>query len=562
MIVLAAALILALAVSAAGALFAEGSAAVLFDAAGPLTQYGLPLVGTVVDTAMLLVLGGCVLAAWILPAAAPVGPQRTRILQIVAGAAVVWTLGDIAHLLLSYSLATGQSLGSGRFGSDLPVYLASDLGRWLIVGILLAAAASVTALTGTSRSTAVITGALAALALFGKAMTGHASGGSDHETATSSLLFHLAAVAVWVGPLLLLQLIRVDDAALRARIIRRFSAVALIAWTVLALSGVWALWVRITSVNDLVAAPYGQLATGKILLLLVLGAAGWGQRRLIAQRADGFIALARLEAVLMMLAVGLGAAMSSSPPPAPEAEVVPGPAGLLTGFPLPPNPQWGILTELRPDVFAIFTAGILIAVWLWADLPHRRTLVTAMVLFALIQSSSIAVYGKVLFSAHLIQHLVLLAAVGLPLSRLLPSAWIARITGWRRWVLTAAPLAIMVFWYHWPAALWAALDTHTAHLAMVLSAVVAGVIWGAVSRAWAPSVLILPALFAAWGFALTISDRVLAPSWFGATGRTWLADALADQRSAALALVTGAALIAIVQVLQRRTRPRAKIDRA
>ena len=55
--------------------------------------------------------------------------------------------------------------------------------------------------------------------------------------------------------------------------------------------------------------------------------------------------------------------------------------------------------------------------------------------------------------------------------------------------------------------------------------------------------------------ALMLSDRLLASSWFGATGRTWWADALADQQRggiAALVLVAVTAGVVLVALRRRR----------
>jgi putative copper resistance protein D len=49
----------------------------------------------------------------------------------------------------------------------------------------------------------------------------------------------------------------------------------------------------------------------------------------------------------------------------------------------------------------------------------------------------------------------------------------------------------------------------------------------------------------AGGIALRSGDALLAASWFGATGRTWRADALADQQSAGTLLLLAVVLVAV-----------------
>ena len=60
--------------------------------------------------------------------------------------------------------------------------------------------------------------------------------------------------------------------------------------------------------------------------------------------------------------------------------------------------------------------------------------------------------------------------------------------------------------------------------------------------------------------ALMLSDRLLAASWFGATGRTWWADALADQQRGGLAALVLVAVTAgvVLVALRRRREPAAR----
>ena len=51
----------------------------------------------------------------------------------------------------------------------------------------------------------------AGCSILAKAMTGHASGNADHETATTTMLVHLLAVGVWIGGLAVMQLLPGGD---------------------------------------------------------------------------------------------------------------------------------------------------------------------------------------------------------------------------------------------------------------------------------------------------------------------------------------------------------------
>ena len=330
-----------LAVLAADA--AGGDNLVLLDA-GPVARLGAPIAATLADLAGALTIGGAVVAGWLLRERT----DRARALGIVAGAAAVTTLARGASLAFSYAIATGQPVGSDRFGSDLGVFVATELGVWLLVGLLAAAATTTVAVLGTSALLARTVAVLASVVAFTAAMTGHAAGDETHEIATSTMLVHLLAVGIWLGGLAVLQVLPGrgrDD----VRVLRGYSHLALICWIALALSGVLALAVRMNTPAEILTSAYVQIGLGKAVLLLLLGLLGALQRRQLAtglgegaegRRAlDTYRRLALLELALMGLAVALAAAMSSSPPPAEAGTPPAGTAGTLTGYPLPPAPD-------------------------------------------------------------------------------------------------------------------------------------------------------------------------------------------------------------------------------
>lgn len=537
------ALISALAADAAG-----GDNLVLRDA-GALSRVGGPIASMIADLAAALTLGGAVVSGWLLREQA----DRARAMTLVAIGAATTTLARGMSLAFSYAVATGQSVGSARFGSDLNVFLATDLGVWLVTAVAIAAAATTIAVTGTSRGTARTVAVLAGLVAFSSAMTGHAGGGENHEVATSTMLVHLLAVGIWLGGLAVLQLLPAtsrDDVS----VVRGYSHLALICWIALALSGVWALVVRMNSPSDILTSAYVQLGIAKAVLLIVLAVFGALQRRQAAtgfghtaagtQAAGTYRRLAVLELALMGLAVAIAAAMSSSPPPADAGTPPAGPAGVLTGYPLPDAPDLGtVLTAWRPDPFGMMLACVLLLVW-WRPLGPLRDrgasirLVLGGLTLVLLTSGPLNVYGKVLVSAHLLQHVLLLAVAGVLVgSAVTIPGLLRRLLASRVWLaalVAAAPVALLGAAYAGPF-LRSALDGHAAHLALQMLALGGGVLMtlavrtvpGARRRALAAAAPVTLGLAA--GIILLGTDLLLAASWFGATGRTWLPDALADQ---------------------------------
>lgn len=562
---------------------AGGDNLVLLDA-GPIARHGAPVAALLADLAAALTLGGAVVAGWLLREDA----DRARALLVVGTAAGITTLARGASLALSYAIATGQPVGSPRFGSDLGVFLGTELGVWLLLALVTAAATTTVAVLGTSVGIARTVAVLAALVAFGAAMTGHAAGGETHEVGTSTMLVHLLAVGIWLGGLAVLQLLPVhgrDD----ARVVRGYSHLALICWVALALSGVWALAVRMNHPGEILTSAYVQLGLAKAVLLVVLGGLGVLQRRQIAAgfgtdartgagahaRAT-YHRLALLELALMGLAVALAAAMSSSPPPAEAGTPPDGTAGVLTGYPLPPAPDLpAVLDAWRPDPFGMALTCVLVLLWWRPRAPHRPRgaslrLVLGAASLVLLTSGPLNVYGKVLVSAHVLQHLLLMVSVGVLVGSVAAVPDRLRALAERHW-WSAAPIALLgpllLSGAYAGPLLRSALEGHAVHLALQLLALGAGVLTvlavravpGTAPRWGAGLVAALPLLLGAGaGAALLLTDSLIAASWFGATGRTWWADALADQRragAAVLAVVLLTAAVLAPLALPRRSRP-------
>lgn len=559
---------------------AGGDIHVLRDA-GAIARRGAPVAAVVGDLAGALTLGGAVLAGWLLHERA----DRVRALGLVAIAAGVTTMARGLGLVFSYALATGQSVGSPRFGSDAGVFLGTDLGIWLLAGVIAAAATTTVAALGAGVGIARTVTALTGIVVLCAAMTGHAAGDDTHEVGTSTMLIHLLAVGIWIGGLATLQLLSPrsrDDAA----VLRGYSHLALISWIALGLSGVWALWVRMNSLGEVLTSPYVQLGVAKLVLLGALGCIGVLQRRQIeaglgtASGTDAtrtYRRLAILELALMGLAVALAAAMSSSPPPAEVTVPESSPAAVLSGYPLPPAPDLlALLSQWRPAAFHLALACAILLVWWRAAAPQRSRgqnarVLGAITILVIITSGSLNVYGKVLVSAHLVQHLLLLVAVG----GLLGS--VGTIPGFQRRppvriALALAPTLVLITVYATPWLLRPALDGHAAHLGLQVFAILGGAVTvlsirGAAEHAarpgagrreqlalWGTAAMPL-LLIGAAGVALLLTDALIVASWFGATGRPWRTDALADQRTGGWAVLAIAIIAAAITVVALRRSP-------
>ncbi|PPK98105.1 putative copper resistance protein D [Kineococcus xinjiangensis] len=590
--VLAAAVLAALvALGATGAL----TAGALGDP-GATARYGLPVARTVHDLAAALMVGGLVLACTVLSRGSR---AFDRALRTAAAAGAAWTLAAVAVLVLTYSGAAGSPLGAPGFGAGLAQFtLDLPLGRALLATTLLAAVATTAAAGGTAYAGAATAAAAALAALVPLSLAGHSAGSADHETAVTSLGLHLVAVTVWVGGLAALLAVwgclapageRAGSGPAaagvdRAGAARRYSTLALWCFAAVALSGVLNASVRLGGWSGL-ASGYGALLIAKTAALLVLGAMGWAHRRRTLRTLDAgpagsttwgpFARLAAGELVLMGAATGLGVALSRTVPPAPEQAVETGLAEDLLGRPLPPPAtplRW--FTETAPDLLWLLVAAGLAAWYVRALVllrrrgdrwPVGRTVawLAGCLLLLWVTSGGPAAYGRISFSAHMLQHMLLTMAVppllvlGGPVTLALRTLPARRdgSRGVREWLLAlvhssylrvlGSPVvaavifagSIIVFYY--TPLFEIALRTHLGHELMMVhflgsgylfASVLIGVDPGAHRPRYPLRLLLLfatMAFHAFFGVGIMQSSTLLAADWFQQVGQG--GDLLADQ---------------------------------
>nr|WP_261792364.1 bifunctional copper resistance protein CopD/cytochrome c oxidase assembly protein [Arthrobacter sp. PM3] len=581
---------------------------------GALVRWGLPVSKAVHNIAVATVIGGLIFAVGILPRArngsrskerdAPEHPAFTRALSVAAAAGAVWTLSAISVLVLGYADIAGQGIsGDAQFTRSL-VYFMTDIetGRaWLTVVII--AAVVTTALFGVrSRGGLAVTLVLSLIGLVPAALIGHSSSSSDHEGAINSLGLHLVGVSAWVGGIIMLALLsgvmgspagRKAGAAGTADIteptVRRFSSLAGFAFALVFASGVINASIRLTTWGELFGSSYGQLILAKTAAVLVLGGIGLMHRRWVipqlGSRSMGLSArrvlwqLVIVELIIMGATSGIAVALGRSAPPqpatfAPEAS----PAFILSGYELPPEltpGRW--LTEWRLDwlwiavvVFGLvsYLLGVRKVLRRGDAWPWFRTVnwVIGLLVLTYVTSGPPSVYGRILFSAHMMDHmaltmvapifLVLGAPMTLALRALTPRRDSSR--GPREWLLiiihskfsqlvthplfAAANFAGSIVLFYYSDAFGYAMRDHVGHELMNLHFALTGYIFVLTMigtdplprRAPYPMRLLL--LLATMGFhaffgvAIMGGTGLLAADYFGNLGRTWGNPALLDQQ--------------------------------
>lgn len=595
------------------AIWASGAAdPPLLGDPGAVVRWGLPATTALADLAGAVTLGALALAAFVLPRGPAAGARAAgsratdgratdgrathdgaaegrawpAALVVAAVGAGAWTVLALAELVLAYANVAGRPVGGPGFDAELGLFVTSiTLGRILLGVVALAALTCVFALLVGSPRGALAAGLLAAAALVLQAQSGHAAGAASHEVAMASMFLHLGGVSLWVGGLVTLAVLYPRLGRDLAPAAARYSTIAAWCFAAVGVSGVVNAWIRLGGPGGL-TSTYGALVVGKIAALAALGTFGWAHRRAVLPRLGtrprAFWRLAAVEVAVMGAATGLAAALAATAPPvSTEAPSTAGltPAEIVTGHPLPPPPnldRW--LTSFRWDL--LVALGCLAAVvvylrWVWRlrrrgdSWPVGRTisLVVGLLVLAWATSGGPAVYGHVLFSAHMGQHMLLVMLAPLLLALSAPVTLAARALparhdgsrGPREWVLGivhsrvarffanpvvacinfAGSMVVFYFTDLFPLAL----ATYLGHLLMVVHFTLAGYLFanalvgvdpGPRRPAYPVRLLLLfatMAFHAFFGLALVEGEVLLAPDWFGLLGRPWGPPALEDQQT-------------------------------
>ncbi|MCT1606694.1 bifunctional copper resistance protein CopD/cytochrome c oxidase assembly protein [Nesterenkonia massiliensis] len=596
---------------------------------GLLTQWGLPVARYIHHISMAVAVSAAILAAVALPArtgprqrqkrrAGQEHPLFSRALLIAQTASVVWTMAALAVLVLSFSALAGLPVSAGEGFSagffDYAVNIATGQ-AWLSI-VLIAALFSTLVAAVRNPAGLGFTAVLGLGAIVPMAMVGHSASGDDHTAAVNSLGLHLLGVVIWVGGLLVLALLAPQIARtaqeLTARdqggpqilgtLLRRYSVLAGLALVTVAASGVVNADLRIENLQQLVNTPYGLLLVLKAAATVILAAIGWMHRAWIIPRLAGphtgagaprgegsevstsyttsrlLWQLILVEAAIMTAVIGISAVLGRTPPPVSE-DLPPDatPARILTGYPLPPSPELAnYFTQWRID-WLWLAVIIFLAVWyVRATVQVRRRGIRwpllraaawlfGLLIFFWVTSGGPAVYGMVLFSGHMVQHmtltmvvpifLVLGSPVTLAMRALTPRSdgtrgareWILWLvhSKWSKLVTHPVVAAVnfggsIVLFYFTPVFGWS-LEYHLGHIFMTVHFLLTGYIFALVliGRDPLPSrpphflrVIILLATMVFHAFLAVVisgSEELIQAAWFGNMGHGWF-PALMDQR--------------------------------
>ncbi len=589
---------------------------------GALTEWTLPSLTMLATVLGVLTVGLTVTAAFLLPGdGRSVAPHGWVLLRRSTWPALLWAATSLALVVFTVSDVLGVPVDRLGRASVLSFGFSVSQGQALMLQAALALAVAIGSRAGLSRGAAAVTAGLAVIAGLPPAFTGHSSGAGNHQIAVSSLTLHIVAASLWVGGLAGLLLVRRHRRF--AETAARYSRLALGCFVATAISGLVNAAVRLGDLPALWTSRYGALVLLKAVALLAVGAIGAAHRaRTLPALRDGrpwaFVRLAAGELVVLGAAVGLAVALTRSPTPVPETAVEPDPLVELLGFDQPGPPTAArLLGDPLPDMFLLTVVAAGIFVYLAGVRRMRRaghpwpasrtaSWVGGQLLLGAITGLGVAKYAYVLFSVHMVQHMVLSMVVpillvgGAPVTlalRALRRPADPQVRGAREWLLLAlhsrtarvlshplVALAIYVtslYGLYLGGLLGTLMRYHLGHLAMLTHFVLAGYLlfWVLIGtdpgrRRIHPAMLVVVHFLAMvahafFGFVLLQSTTVIAADWYTAVHPPWASSLLDDQHlGASLAWAFGelpaaAILLLLVrQWIRTDEREQARLDRA
>ncbi|MUN55165.1 copper resistance protein CopD [Kocuria koreensis] len=539
-------------------------------------------------------------------------PPFVAALNFGAVASMTWTIAAVAVLILSYADVAGTAVSSDKaFTSQLLSYMQSIAGGQEQTTIIVVAAVVTTLIFAVRQLLGLLlTLGVSMVALVALALSGHSSGGDDHMGAVNSLGLHLLGVSLWFGGLVVLAYLsrqlsgpdagtgtvpqkkrgtlsaRDRRAPMAVVVLRRYSAVALAGFVMVLFSGIINADIRIYGLSDL-GTTYGALIVTKAALTLLLGIAGAAHRLYLIPRVEsgavsafrGIWQVILAELVIMGTVSGVAVTLSRSAPPVPE-ELKPdaSPARIITWYEMPGEPTTATwFTTWRWDWLWVAVAVLAVWFYVWAFLKVRSrggnwnplrlvSWIVGLAFLTFATSGSLPVYSRVLFSAHMVEHMLLTMIIpiflvlGAPVTLFLraleprqdgtrgPREWILWFTHstWSKIVTNPIVAAVnfagsIVIFYFTPL-FGVALRYHVGHEFMMAHFLLTGYMFLLVLIGIDPIprrpqyairlvVLIATLGYHAFvGIALMSSNALLQASWFGNVGRPWGLSALGDQK--------------------------------
>jgi putative copper export protein len=546
-------------------------------------QVLLPVTRVVADLAGILVVG-CLLAAGVLldSPGGELEDEPASMLTLGSRVALVWLVAVFASAILTladvFGLPVVAALGQRTAISFLTQ---SVVGHAFLAQMVGAAVIAVAGPLASRRFQAVVLLGVAVVTVASRSTSGHSGVATDHEVVTLLLAAHVIAVALWVGGLAAIGLLVLRGGGISTSVAARFSAVALWCVTAVAVTGVAQVLVRIPEPIDLFTTPYGLLLVAKAVLLSLLIALGWLQRRwslpALERGTRRPVALMVFVEVVLM-AVVLGVSVTLSRTPTVSRGQGSGADAHLHALPGPPTGVGSLLAQWRVDgVMILAGLALAIAYATWRSRVRARgrdwetgyaaSFAVGLIILLLPSCSGLGTYSQFMVSSLLVHSVLLLLVVpalvvlGVPAEELARQRWTMRRDPGVPVIVTlvflvsvfATPALGYLLWPFWGRAF---LDVTVLGLGLWAGSATIASARGSGRLRRVPLIAFAAGLVGLMGTALELTG-ILVPQYFAFFVPPYAEDLVHDELVGLLAAITIVLgwLVALLAITTRATRP-------
>jgi putative copper export protein len=244
---------------------------------GVLVRFGTPASKLAVSASMALLLGGLAVKLFALPS----GKAADRVHSLALGSSITLSFAMVAYSSLTFLtvFAAPVSLDPG-FEASLRYFIVdTDLGRLLVIVTGLSIAVTVILALAHSFWWSAIAFALSVAMVWPFGEMSHSGGTDNHGIAVSALVLHIIFVSLWSGGLLA-SVVAMASGADREATMRRYSSIALLSISIVAITGIASSVVRIESWDN-IDSGYGIIVALKAAITVIAGLLGARWRKSI-----------------------------------------------------------------------------------------------------------------------------------------------------------------------------------------------------------------------------------------------------------------------------------------
>jgi len=543
---------------------------------GPVVGWALPVSRLLSDVFATAAVGFLLVSVLLLPSGERLEGLAVQAVRLASLAAVIWLVSTLVQYWANVADLYGRHLTDVGLQQLVDFARIFPTGRGLLVQALAALVVAAWSFwTFAVRQLAICIG-IAVVGVAAVGLTGHSASSGSHMLATASLVLHLVGVVLWVGGLIALAWVALRGSRRLEEAVERYSVLAAWCFAVVAVSGILNASVNLGGLSGL-DTTYGFLVVAKSVALVGLGLLGVAQRRRLRDRGAGFARLAVFEVALMTLTIVVAVVLGRTATPVGE-DVLTTPAELLLGRALPPEPTWGrVLVGFAPDGIGLSVVALGSALYLTGVITMRRrgdrwpvgrtvSWFAGMAVIAWATFGGLGAYSSVLFSLHMVSHMMLsmiapiFLVLGAPMTlalrtlpgprrpgehsprSLLRDALHSKVSAFYTNPIVAAVIFLGTLYAVYFTGLFEAMmRTHSGHAFMELHFLFSGVLFYYVIIGVDPAprrigplarfgVLMLSVPFHAFfSVALMSSDVIIAESYYQALARPYATDLAQDQ---------------------------------